>query len=177
MRAFVGVMISDEVRAALESTVEPLKAIEPNLTWERPERWHLTLTFMGNIGLGVVDAMRPRLARAASRTTPMSLTVDELGRFGRRVLFAKVGGERVALRRLAERTTAATRRSGVDIGDERFRPHVTVARSRHGADLRALVESAAPVDATFTVTEFCLVESVLGANRSYTVLETFPLTP
>ncbi|HEX5017117.1 MAG TPA: RNA 2',3'-cyclic phosphodiesterase [Actinomycetes bacterium] len=175
MRAFVAVMLPDAVRTSLESGVQTLRSVEPDLTWEAAERWHLTLTFLGDVDEGVGIDVAPRLTRAASRTVAFDLSIGGFGRFGRRVLYAKVGGDRAALRRLSDRTTAAARRAGIEVADERFRPHVTLARSRHGADLRALVASAPEISAEWTVTEITLVQSVLGADRRYTVVDTFPL--
>ena len=175
MRAFVAVMLPDAVRTSLESGVHTLRDVEPDLTWEAAERWHVTLTFLGEVDEGVVSDVVPRLARAASRTDAFDLSIGGFGRFGRRVLYAKVGGDRATLRRLSDRTTAAARRAGIDVSDERFRPHVTVGRSRRGADLRALVASAPGISAEWTVTEISLVHSVLGADRRYTIVDTFPL--
>jgi 2'-5' RNA ligase len=81
------------------------------------------LTFCGDVDAGRFDALVPRLERAAARTEPFDVTLDGPGRFGHRVLFATVDGDRPALRRLAERTAAAARRVGVEVPQERYRPH------------------------------------------------------
>jgi 2'-5' RNA ligase len=98
-----------------------------------------------------------------------------LGRFGNRVLYVGLLDAPLELRRLADRTTAAARRAGLDRSGERFRPHVTLARSRHGADLAALTRHADVRVPQWRVGECCLVHSVLTGERKYEVLHRFTL--
>ena len=177
MRVFVAALLPDAARDALDSAITPIRTQAPDLTWERPERWHLTLSFLGEVNDEVVDALRPRLERAASRSSALELSLEGLGRFGDRVLYAKVAGDRAGLRRHADRTTAAARRAGADVDEGRFRPHITLARSRRGADLRPLIEAAHEIRPEWwRVDEFCLVQSVLSGDRRYEVLQRFALT-
>jgi 2'-5' RNA ligase len=123
-----------------------------------------------------VNDLTPRLERAASRTERFSLAMGGLGRFGDRVLYLKVGGDRPQLRRIAERTTAASRRAGANLDEGRFRPHVTVARSRRGAQLRPLVESGQQIAVQgWQVNEFVMVNSILGGDRRYEILGRYAL--
>jgi len=177
MRVFVAVLLPDVTRDALDGAITSIRRQVPGLTWERPERWHITLSFLGEADEALVERLRPRLERAASRTSRLELSVEGLGRFGDRVLYAKVGGDRTELRRLADRTTAAARRAGADVDESRFRPHVTLARSRRGDALRPLVEVGSAVHLEgWVVAEFCLVNSVLSGDRRYEVLHRFALT-
>ena len=173
---FTAVLLSDEVRDALDALISPIRAEVPGLTWEGPERWHITLSFLGEVDQALVDRLQPRLERAASRTSSLELSMEGLGRFGDRVLYAKVGGDSSSLRRLADRSAAAARRAGADIHEGRFRPHVTLARSRHGHALRPLVEAGRGLRTDrWRVEEFCLVQSVLSGARRYEVLHRFAL--
>jgi 2'-5' RNA ligase len=182
MRVFVAALLPDAARDGLDSIIAPIRSSAPDLTWERPERWHITLTFLGDVDIQLVEALRPRLARAASRTAPLELVLQGLGRFGDRVLYAKVAGDRSQLRRLADRTTAAARRSGGDVDEGRFRPHVTIARSHRGVALRPLIEDPLAEAGRelrvegWRLDEFCLVQSILSGSRRYEVLDRFALT-
>jgi 2'-5' RNA ligase len=179
VRAFVSVMLPDVTRRALQAQLEPVRSADPvarHLRWERPQRWHLTLAFLGAVESDIPPAIEPRLRRAASRTDALALSVAGLGRFGGRVLYAQVHGDRPGLRRLAERTQAAARRVGVPMPDRAFRPHVTLARSPSVVDLRPLVQVGRAVTVEpWRVDEICLVESVLGNRPRYDVLERFAL--
>ena len=172
MRVFIAVMLPDAVRHALEPQIEQLRSLAPDISWEVPERWHITLSFLGNVEPSVLRDLEPRLERAASRTDPFTLRLSGIGRFGNRVLHVKIDGERPALRRLAERTTASARRVGIAMREERYRPHVTVARSRRRVELPPLVESGRGVtSAEWPVTEFVVINSVLGSERHYEIVD------
>jgi 2'-5' RNA ligase len=192
MGVFVAVLLPDAARSALETMLTTIrtKAADlsgedrswANLSWERPERWHVTLSFLGEVNEQLVDALRPRLERAASRTDALELGAAGLRRFGDRVLYAKVAGDRADLRRLSDRTTAAARRAGAAVDEGRFRPHITLARSRRGVALRPLVEAGREVSLAhwhlthWRADEFCLVQSVLSGDRRYEVLDSFAMS-
>ena len=172
MRVFIAVMLPDAVRHALEPQIEQLRPLAPDIAWEVPERWHVTLSFLGNVEPSVLRDLEPRLERAASRTDPFRLQLSGVGRFGNRVLHVKIDGQRAALRRLAERTSASARRAGVAMREERYRPHVTVARARRRVELRPLVEAGRGVaSAEWLVTEFVVVNSVLGSEQHYEIVD------
>jgi len=176
MRVFVAVVLPDAVRQSLDAYVAPLRGRSPELTWEAPERWHITLSFLGDVDASALEAVAPRLERATSRTEHCQVAIAGVGRFGDRVLYAKVTGDRARLRRLAERTTAAARRVGVDIGNTRFRPHVTLARSRRGVDLVPLVEATRDlVVPEWSVDKIHVVHSILGRDRRYEIVGTHRL--
>lgn len=175
-RLFVAVTLPSPVTAALDGAVAPLRGRFPGLRWVPPDRWHLTLAFLGEVDGAVVPALEERLARAAARSAPMRLRLGRGGRFDGRVLWVAVTGDLPALRRLAERTGAAARRVGIDVDRRPHRPHLTLARLRRPADLQpavaALADHAGP---EWSASEFGLVRSVLGEQAQYTTVATYPL--
>lgn len=174
MRAFVAVELPPLVRSTLQTAVAPVRESHPQLAWTPPERWHLTLTFLAQLPEDQVPDLVERLHRAASRTEPFDVRIDGAARFGQRLVHGRVSGERAALRRLAERTAAASRRCGLDVPDTRYRPHVTLARARHPTDLRPVVEALGPLRASWSVDHIVLVRSTLGARPSHEVLAQIP---
>jgi RNA 2',3'-cyclic 3'-phosphodiesterase len=69
------------------------------------------------------------------------------------------------LRRLAASTAAAARRSGMGVDQRGYRPHITLARSRPGADLRpAVAQLAGFTGSPWTADALHLVRSRLGAG-------------
>ena len=70
-----------------------------------------------------------------------------------------------ALRRLAGSTGAAARRCGIAVDDRPYRPHLTLARGREGADLRPAVEALSGfAGSPWTADALALVRSRLGAG-------------
>jgi 2'-5' RNA ligase len=133
----------------------------------------VTTAFYGDVDDGSADELRERLARAASRTPPIALRIAGAGAFSRiraaRVLWAGIDGDVEQLRRLANRCRAAGGRSGIEMKDERFRPHLTLARSRRApVDVTTHVEALASyLGPTWTATTLRLVRSTLGPTTTH----------
>jgi RNA 2',3'-cyclic 3'-phosphodiesterase len=164
VRLFVGLTPPGEVVEALRTTVAALREFAPDLRWTRPEQWHVTLVFLGEVSDDVVDELTPRLARAAARHPPLSLSLGGGGRFGHRVLWTQVQGDRDGLRKLADSAGAAARRCGLPVERRRYRPHLTLARGNGKADMRPLVEQLATWQGLpWVATQLQLVRSRLGA--------------
>lgn len=171
MRLFVALTPPDEVLEQLRVATAALRANHPELRWTRPEQWHLTLAFLGQVADQTRDRLAERLDRAAARCPPLALSFAGAGRFGRRVLWTRVQGDRDALARLADSVRAAARRCDLPVEDRPYRPHLTLARARDAADLRPLVDELAEFQTrTWTATEMHLVRSRLGAGPGGTAV-------
>jgi 2'-5' RNA ligase len=177
VRLFVALWPPPDAVSELLAVVEDVRRDAPTLRWTAPERWHLTLAFLGE----VVEERRPeleeRLARAASRHPALALRFAGGGRFGSRLLFTRVDGEREPLTRLAASVAAAARRSRIPVDDRPYKPHLTLARSKDGEDLRPLAARLAAFSGRpWTATQVDLVESRLGSGPArYTSLASWPL--
>jgi 2'-5' RNA ligase len=164
VRLFVALTLPEEVVEALRTTTAALHELAPELRWTRPEQWHLTLVFLGEVGDEVVDELGRRLQRAAARHPALSLSLGGGGRFGHRVLWTGVQGDRDRLGRLAGSAAAAARRCRLPVEDRPYRPHLTLARAPGEADLRPLVQRLASWQGPpWVATELKLVRSRLGA--------------
>jgi 2'-5' RNA ligase len=181
MRLFIALWPPAQAVDELTLAAAGARALAPDLRWVPAQQWHLTLAFLGE----VADQRRPeltrRLARAAARHPPLRLRFADAGRFGDRVLLMKVAGDREPLRDLAASVTAAAGRAGLAVEDRPYRPHLTLARSSRGADLRPLVaalRSYCGVD--WTATHLQLVHSRPGSAPArateYETVEAWPLT-
>ncbi len=206
VRAFVAVIPPAGALAELEAAVVPVRAAHPGLRWTPPAQWHLTLAFLGDIDEGVLPELTGRLARAARRHPPAPLALAGGGRFGDRVLWTRVhaapgpaapsaGGSPVpagrvprsdgaagldGVRRLAASVAAAARRSGIAVDERPYRPHLTLARARDGADLRPAVAALGTFTGSpWTADALHLVRSRLGAGpggtAAHEVVATSPL--
>ncbi len=134
MRLFVAVIPPRPVVLELRAALTTLPHDNPRLRWCRPETWHVTLAFFGEVSEDSLDDLKERLGRAAARNTPMELALAGGGHFGGRTLWTGVQGERDRLGRLAESVNSVARRCHIKVDERPFRPHLTLARVRDPAN-------------------------------------------
>lgn len=187
MRLFVALPLPEAVKALLAAEQRRLAA-HPGLAgmrWSTPEQQHLTLVFLGEVD----EARLPELARAlaaASRRQPLlALATAGLGAFpsARRasVLWCGVAGDTEALAGLHDRLTQQLR--GFYRPEARgFKPHLTLARLRGGAQAEAAAAALAQLPAApvvrWVAREVDLYRSQLSREGArYTRLERFALGP
>jgi RNA 2',3'-cyclic 3'-phosphodiesterase len=145
MRLFVGLALPPAVLDDLDAAWAPFRPLRDDLRWTNREAWHITLAFLGEVTDLSLTRLLPRLERAALRHGPFSLRLEGAGAFpsaGRaNVLWSGLSGDRRALGDLAASVSAAARRAGAAPPDSgrRYRPHLTLARCRAPADVRAIV--------------------------------------
>jgi 2'-5' RNA ligase len=180
MRLFVALTPPVEVIEELRQATAALRAELPALRWTRPEQWHLTLAFLGEVDDRARTDLAERLARVAARAAPLTLSVGAAGRFGDRVLWVRVRGETDGLRKLAASVRAAARRARLPVEDRAYRPHLTLARGRGDVDLRSAVDALAEFDGSpWTASWLHLVRSQLGGGPDGTArhepLRSWPL--
>lgn len=142
------------------------------MRWQPPERWHVTLAFLGEADL---DAVAQVLATVAIPDQPVRVRLVGAGTFRSRgggVLWVGVHGDHLA-------ALAATIRAAVlpDV-DEPFRGHVTLARWRGApapalAGREALREYAGPC---WIAPSYLLVRAHLGRTPRYETVAEFGLT-
>lgn len=178
MRLFAAVDPPESVRDDLKRSI---RRKGPGLRWTPSEQWHLTLAFYGEVSDSIADDLTARLARAASRTPPLSLQIKGAGCFPRqpnaaKVLWAGIEGDLVPLSLLADRCVAAGRRSGLIMEKRKFKAHLTLARARHPADMSGrLAELWDYVGPSWTASTLRLVRSTLGADVRHSPIAELPL--
>ncbi|MEU9136084.1 RNA 2',3'-cyclic phosphodiesterase [Streptomyces sp. NPDC048404] len=185
MRLFAAVLPPAGVVRELAPAVDALRRTPgaDALRWTGRPGWHFTLAFYGEVADDLVPDLTERLLRAARRTDPFPLSLRGGGHFGGRALWVGAAGDIQTMRLLADRAEAAGRKAGVEMEEHRrYRPHLTVARSRDSADFKPYV---AALDAfagkPWTVSELCLVRSNLptsgvpGEQPRYETVAGFPL--
>ena len=171
MRLFVGLAPPAAVLDDLDAVCAPLRPAREDLRWTSRELWHITLAFLGEVSEESIDRLVPRLERAARRHLVFGLSLAGAGAFPSRaranVLWSGLSGDRKALRDLAMSVSAGARRAGAPPPDaRRYRPHVTLARSRMPADVRSIVgDLSGHQGPTWDVEEIYLIRSTLGGQE------------
>jgi RNA 2',3'-cyclic 3'-phosphodiesterase len=147
---FTALYPSTAALADLQRVVDPIRARHRDLTWTRPEQWHLTLTFHPSVD---DDELR-QLERAVSRSVAIrSATTARIrgggafpSRARGRILWTAVEPADRGIADLQRNLVARLRRKGWPLEERRYRPHVTLARSRVRRDLGPIVAALDPYE-------------------------------
>jgi len=184
MRLFVAIEISEPVAAntlsliaRLQSTAAGL-APQARVTWVTGDRLHITVQFIGHVDEAKADAIRSALASPLP-ITPFDLTVAGVGTFpprgNPRVVWAGLTGGRDRLITVGRLVGERLADAGVAAEERPYNPHLTLARVRDAAGLRAqaLVARAGDIDlGTTRVDAITLFESRLSPkNPEYVALQ------
>jgi 2'-5' RNA ligase len=142
-------------------------------SWERPEKLHLTLKFIGELEEARVEVLARATERAAQAVSPFELSVVGMGTFPPkglpRVLWLGIEDVSGNLSRLHGRLEDECAREGLTRETRPFHPHLTLARvrSREGAErLGARHREGTFEPQTFTVSEVVVMRSELGPGGS-----------
>lgn len=180
MRVFCAVELPDELRSLAAERARRLRTEFPDVraSWERPEKLHITLKFLGDVEPARVGALSGAAARAVATLEPFELTVEEPGTFPShgqpRVLWLGIvdaSGMLALMQRALESECAA---AGFPRESRAFKPHLTLARVRspQGAQELAAAHRETPfAPQRFKVSELVVMRSELGPGGSrYTPL-------
>jgi 2'-5' RNA ligase len=130
-RLFIALPVPDEIASELST----LQSGVPDARWVPPENFHVTLCFAGEVQGALMRDLEEELSDAAGPKFTVSLGgVDQLSS-GKQPRALVVLVERTdRLERLQHKVSTIARHCGVDVERRKFRPHVTLARFRNGAE-------------------------------------------
>ena len=177
-RLFVALTLPAPVRSALAALPTPMIGVN----WARPEQFHVTLRFLGDVTAGQRARIIERLN--AVRVMSFVLPVEGLGTFpppGRppRVIWVGTGSGHPRLFQLRQRVDDALLSAGLDLDVRTFHPHVTLARCTENAGPAVSEWCSARRDfiaPPFRVGSFELYASELRPTGSvYSQRHSFPL--
>lgn len=180
-RLFSAVIPPATLVEELDAFLTPRRPAETRLRWTRPESWHITTAFMGNVPDRNLDRLTETLGDVAARTPPFDIRIAGGGGFPwpleTKVLWLGVseGADEVA--QLAVRSRNAAVRAGVEVDGARFVPHLTLGRANRAIDSTRLVRVLDTFEATaWHADELVLICSHLSdRGHRYEVLERFRL--
>jgi 2'-5' RNA ligase len=184
-RVFCAIDLPDGLKSRVAAHAASVREAFPRAraSWERPEKLHLTLKFLGEVAVTRVEALTRAAGRACVSAKPFELTIAEAGVFPPhglpRVLWLGVVDIYGRLARLQQSLEEECATDGFAREARDFKPHLTLARlrSKDGARELASAHRELRFEAqTFTVTELIVMRSELGPGGSrYVPLTRHPL--
>jgi 2'-5' RNA ligase len=185
LRLFFAVELPDGVRTQAAEHAARLRRDFPGVKagWERPEKMHVTLKFLGDVDASRVASLTAAAERSAAGLPSFELSIEGTGAFPPhgppRVLWLGLRDEAGALALLQRRLEEECHAQGFAREPRPFKPHLTLARIRtpQGARELAAAHRQTPFGpVTFEISELVLIRSQLGpAGSRYTPLSHHPL--
>ena len=183
MRLFTAVEVGERIQAEAAAVVAELKrrvdriAPRARVTWVVPSRMHLTLRFIGEVNASRAEQII-NLLREPIPAGPFIVRWSGLGAFPKkgppRVLWVGAGQGTEPLVQVEAAVSARLQRLGIPREDRPYNPHLTLARVREDAGLRAgpLFEGLSAELGETHVGAVTLFESTQSPDGpSYTVLQ------
>lgn len=170
MRLFYCVELSPDVRATLDQIAQPLRKIDARISWVRPENFHITLKFLGEVEPALVDTLKALGEGVAHNFQRFELTFDTVGAFPSvhrpRVLW--IGSRQVPLTvfKLQEQLERELLTMSFE-AERHFSPHVTVGRVKDEHPMRLggcaqIISQIKPFACRALITHLTLMESRLA---------------
>ena len=166
MRTFIAIDVNDEVRRVSEEIVEKLMRRGFRANWVKPENVHLTLFFLGEMEEEKVEEMARHLCDRVRGFPSFSFTIKGLNFFkkGRmpRVIWLSVE-KNPALSKLYEELKAELlKHSFLKDVEERFVPHITIARVKQTPEMwEKLISDISVESIVVPVSTFTIYSSTL----------------
>ena len=182
IRAFLALEIPDQIKEELVLAQEGLRHELPRARWTRPQGWHLTLKFLGEVEQPGLADLGAELDQRVRGIGTVLVKLDKTGFFpsSARPRVAWVGGTADGVERVVEAVEGAAESAGFPRERRPWSVHLTQARMKmqwSKAAVDRFLEWGATLDLeAFTCREVVLFSSDLQPGGAvYTALERFSL--
>ena len=172
-RIFIALDISDATRAACAAHIEVLRRQFPEVRvgWEKEQKLHITLKFIGNVSERLLDDLRAAIASVSGSAFAMRLSPAGVFPSPKRprVLWIGIDDDTKAVHKLHAGVERACSELGIEPEAKQFHPHITIGRVREPERAKNLADvhmqtNIEPVE--FEVSEIVIYESVLKPTGS-----------
>ena len=183
VRTFIGVFPPPDTQASIHGIQSLLKVDDPSVRWEKQNKFHITLKFLGNLTPAQIEHLRSRLLPAVQSVGQCEVTLARVGCFPS-VDSAKIvwiGSDRRENTQLSECSTIVESlwvSAGFKNEERLFHPHITLGRVKGKISplLIKRIENTTFEPIQFLCTELLVMKSDLSPSGSaYSQLCTIPL--
>lgn len=174
-RIFLALDISDAARAACTAHVDSLRRNFPDarIGWERPEKLHMTLKFLGSISADMLGKLEERVSDIAADQRPFELRLSRPGVFPSssrpRILWIGTEDPLGAVAPLYGEIEKECQQLGFEPEAKQFRPHITIGRIREPNRVKDLAQAHLKTEIEpvgFEVADVVIYESKLQPTGS-----------
>ena len=178
IRCFVAIEIPYPIQRLLKPVQTRLQSEIRRASWTKLGNFHLTLKFLGDVCPETINGVSEAIQNVADAQAPFSIEFGGVGAFPNftrpRVLWVGIKQGALTVSDLAKSVNFALKRLGFPI-DNRFHPHLTLARLRAPMNLKPLQNMLRKYDtidgSAVKVNKITLMQSQLHPNGAiYTPL-------
>lgn len=184
-RVFVAIDISGKARCQVSDHIKTLRKqfSTRRVGWEKTEKLHLTLKFLGNISQIDLAKLEEIVGQIAGLFSVFRLKIANTGVFPNKprakILWLGIEDEKGSLEKIKETLETDLLRIGFTKEKRKYKPHLTIARLREPHKSKELVRGHLenkfePVE--FEVSEIVIYESELKPTGSvYQIISSYKL--
>jgi len=180
MRIFLAIPIPENLQKCLVGIQQKLASRLTTIRWEKQDKFHLTLVFLGEVSAERVPALEQVVARGVGGVQPFKISLNNLGYFPERqrprVLWVGVVGDLKSLSRLQRQLTVALADANFSYDQRKFHPHITLGRFKVSPPRESLPPIGFTRTREFEVDRVLVMKSALRPTGSiYATLAEIPL--
>jgi 2'-5' RNA ligase len=147
VRTFIAVESSGAVASRAAALIDRLRSSGAKVAWVKPEQFHWTLKFLGDVDLTQTAEVCRVVGEAVASIEPFDVEVRGVGAFPDiarpRTVWLGVSDGSEPLAKLAEAIDIRLAEIGFKRDARRFNPHLTLGRVRSAENVEALGEQLA----------------------------------
>ena len=176
MRLFIAALLPQEIREQLTNHIDSLKHKYDGVKWEKSDKLHITLKFLGNVEESKLDGISSLLIKLASEYSPFNLSLTDFGGFPNlkkpRILYVGLSNN-TQLSNLVQELEEQFAELGFEKEGRKFVPHITLGRVKKKINIQYRPQI---IQSGFQLNEIGLMKSELCSSGSvYTPVQIFKL--
>lgn len=168
VRSFIALELTPEIQRHLAQVQNELKKSGADVKWAKPEGIHLTLKFLGNVSLELIDEIKKVIDRVACDHKSFELKIGQLGVFPKiehpRVIWTGIEQGKEKTLELAQDLEEHLIKLGFLREKQSFHPHLTLGRvrsERNRNQLKRFLQSITSPQETMQAKTLALFKSTL----------------
>ena len=176
MRLFIAALIPEEIRKQLLNYINSLKSDIDGVKWEKSDKLHITLNFLGDVQESNLDNITNLLSRLVERFSPFKFEISEFGGFPNlnnpKVLYLGLSENR-EFSKFQKKLDQGLSELGFEKEYRRLIPHITLGRVKKKINMKS---SLVITQSSFEIVEIGLIRSKLRPKGSvYTPVKIYKL--
>jgi len=144
LRTFIALELTEEVHRQLGQIQDELKKSGADVKWVNPSGIHLTLKFLGQVSLDLIEEIKKALDQLAKEHKSFQLSISQLGAFPKveypRVIWVGIDQGKEKAIELAQGLEQRLINLGFLPEKRPFKPHLTLGRVRSNRNRQQLKE-------------------------------------